>query len=96
MAWIDYGKAFDMVPHSRILVCKSMFGIAKYMKEFLKNNMANWKTELFVDGQSLGQDKIKRGILQGDSLSSFVIRIVHDTPDIAVKANESWVSIQRN
>ena len=69
MAWIDYRKAFDMVPHSWILECMSMFGIAKNMEEFLKNSMANWKTELFVYGQSLGQVNIKRGIFQGDSLS---------------------------
>ena len=69
MAWIDYRKAFDMVPHSWILECMSMFGIAKNMEEFLKNSMAKWKTELFVYGQSLGQVNIKRGIFQGDSLS---------------------------
>ena len=47
----------------------SMFGIAKNMEEYLKNSMANWKTELFVYGQSLGQVNMKRGICQGDSLS---------------------------
>ena len=31
--------------------------------------MENWKTELFVYGQSLGQVNMKRGICQGDSLS---------------------------
>ena len=69
MARINYRKAFDIVPHSWILECMSMFGIAKNMEEFLKNIMANWKTELFVYGQSLGQVNIKRGIFQGDSLS---------------------------
>ena len=69
MAWIDYRKAFDIVPHSWISECMSMFGIAKNMEEFLKNSMANWKTELFVYAQSLGQVNIKRGIFQGDSLS---------------------------
>ena len=39
------------------------------MEEYLKNSMANWKTELFVYGQSLGQVNMKRGICQGDSLS---------------------------
>ena len=62
MAWIDYRKAFDMVPHSWILECMSMFGIAKNMEELLKSSMANWKTEHFVYGQSLGQVNIKRGI----------------------------------
>ena len=28
MAWIDYRKAYDMVPHSWIVECLEMFGIA--------------------------------------------------------------------
>ena len=34
IAWIDYRKAFDMAPHSWILKCMSMFGIAKTRKSF--------------------------------------------------------------
>ena len=37
--------------------------------------MANWKTELFVYGQSLGQVNIKRGIFQGDSLSPLLFML---------------------
>ena len=29
MAWIDYNKAYDMVPHSWILKCREMVGAAK-------------------------------------------------------------------
>ena len=34
MAWIDYLKAYDMVPHSWIVECLEMFGIAENEKTF--------------------------------------------------------------
>ena len=36
MAWIDYRKAYDFVPHSWILECLNMFGIAENIKTLLK------------------------------------------------------------
>ena len=28
MAWVDYKKAYDMVPHSWIIKCLDLFGVA--------------------------------------------------------------------
>ena len=69
MAWIDYRKAYDMVPHSWIIECMDMFGIAKNTAICLRKSMSTWKTELTSYGKSLGTVSIKRGIFQGDSLS---------------------------
>ena len=48
MAWIDYRKAYDMVPHSWIGECLEMFGIAVNVRQFLLSSMKKWKTLLFV------------------------------------------------
>ena len=32
MAWIDYKKAYDMVPHSRIIECLDLFGVAEILR----------------------------------------------------------------
>ena len=69
MAWIDYRKAYDMVPHSWIGECLEMFGIAVNVRQFLLISMKKWKTELTSCGQQLGVVNINRGIFQGDSLS---------------------------
>ena len=69
MAWIDYRKAYDMVPHSWIGECLEMFGIAVNVRQFLLSSMKKWKTELTSCGQQLGVVNINRGIFQGDSLS---------------------------
>ena len=62
MAWIDYKKAYDMVPHSWILKCLEMVRGAKNMITVISNSMANWKMVLTSGGTDLGQVDIRRGI----------------------------------
>ena len=78
MAWIDYRKAYDMVPHSWIETCLEMFGIAENAKKFLVTSMKKWKVELTSGGMSLGTVDIRRGIFQGDSLSPllFILAVI--------------------
>ena len=39
MAWIHYKKAYDMVPHSWIIECSDLFGLAENIKSLLFNSM---------------------------------------------------------
>ena len=39
MAWIDYKKTYDMVPHSRIIECLDLFGVAENIKSLLANSL---------------------------------------------------------
>ena len=64
-----------MVPHIWIKECLDMFGIANNTKLFLSNSMNQWKTDLTCNGDSLGIVNIRKGIFQGDSLSSLVFVI---------------------
>ena len=54
MAWIDYEKAYDMVPYLWIKEWLDMFGVAEIIKTLLVN-----KSEL-------GEVDTKQGIFQGD------------------------------
>ena len=67
-----------MVPHSWIIECLEMFGIAENVKKFLTDSMKTGITELTSSGERLGVIHIRRGIFQGDSLSSplFVLFII--------------------
>ncbi len=69
MAWIDFRKTYDMVPHSWILETLKLTGIASNVQRLVRVSIANWKTVLTSNGQTLGEAKIQRGIFQGDSLS---------------------------
>ena len=35
IAWVDYRKAYDTIPHSWIIECLEIFGIEENVKEFL-------------------------------------------------------------
>ena len=78
MAWIDYKKAYDFVPHSWINECVEMFGIAENVRNLLKMSMEQWKLSLMSNGDDLGEVNVKRGIFLGDSLSPllFVLSMV--------------------
>ena len=78
MAWIDYRKAYDLVPHSWVNECMEMFRIAQNLRTFLQKSMQRWRLSLTANGEDLGEVNVKRGIFQGDSQSPlmFVLNMV--------------------
>ena len=69
VAWIDYTKAYNMVPHWWIIQCMEWFSVANNARKTLEKCMGSWKVELTSAGETMGEVKIKRGIFQGDRLS---------------------------
>ena len=61
MAWIDYKKTCDMVPHSWIIECLDLFGVAENFKSLLVNSMEKCKVMLCSRNSELGKVEIKRG-----------------------------------
>ena len=78
VGWVDYRKAYDMVPHSWILECLKSLGISDNIQLFLEKTMKTWRVELTCANQQLGEVNIKRGIFQGDALSPllFVVAMI--------------------
>ena len=75
MAWIDYKKAYDMVPQSWIINCLKMYKISHETINFIEKTMKNWRVELTAGGKGLAETKIQRGIFQGDALSPLLFII---------------------
>ena len=75
MVWIDYKKAYDSVPHSWILKCLKIYGIASNIITFMERSMQLWITTLTILNETIGIVRIKRGIFQGDSLSPLLFII---------------------
>ena len=53
VAWIDYNRAFDSLPHSWIAKCLEIVGFSGNIRQFLRVAMASWKTVLTINGQVL-------------------------------------------
>ena len=77
MTWINYKRAYDMVPHSWIIDCLETAGINKKIRRLLPERMKSWRVELLSGKENLGEVNIRRGIFQGDSLSPllFVVSV---------------------
>ena len=96
MAWIDYKKAYDMVPHSWLLEVVEMLGVAGNIGVLLRNSMANWKSELMGGGDVLGTVDIKRGIFQGDSLSPLLFVMVMIPLSMLLKAENKGYKLRHS
>ena len=75
MAWIDYKKAYEMVPHSWIINCLETVGINEKIRGLLAEGMKSWRVELTSGEKNLGAVNIRRGIFQGDSLSPLLFTV---------------------
>lgn len=73
MAWVDYKKAYDSVPHSWIIAALKIYGVCPTIGRFLEAAMIEWNTEMQLHHSggciTTGRIAIRRGIFQGDSLS---------------------------
>ena len=75
MAWIDYKETY-IVPHSWILECLDLFGVAENIESLLVNSMKRWKVMPCSGNSELDEVEIKRGIFQEDSLYPLVFVLV--------------------
>ncbi len=69
MAFIDYKKAYDKIPHSWILECMKMCGVTPEIISLFENSFQQSVVHLKLGAAHLGTVHIKRGIFQGDSIS---------------------------
>lgn len=73
VAYIDFQKAFDSIPHSWLRECLAIYKICPIIVNFLTEMMPRWKTSLVVSGKNKNSPiniNIRRGIFQGDALSA--------------------------
>ena len=74
VAWIDYAKAFDSLPHSYIKWLLSVVRVPGPLKIFIKGIMDKWRVRYEVRGPRGKTERssylqIRSGVLQGDSFS---------------------------
>ena len=73
IAWIDYRKAYDSIPHEWLIKSLEMHKFDQSIINFVKYSMLFWKTTLNINStnetHTTSQININTGIFQGDSTS---------------------------
>jgi Reverse transcriptase (RNA-dependent DNA polymerase) len=74
VAWIDYAKAFDSVPHKYILWVLEAMQVPSPLRKFIQSVMMQWRVKYEVRVKRGKVDRsqflrIRSGVLQGDSFS---------------------------
>lgn len=73
MAYIDYKKAYDSVPHSYLIKVLELYKVDDGIIRLMQHAMRMWSTSLHVtDGATVLRSRtlsIRRGIFQGDTFS---------------------------
>uniref|UniRef100_A0A6V7KRT2 Reverse transcriptase domain-containing protein n=1 Tax=Bracon brevicornis TaxID=1563983 RepID=A0A6V7KRT2_9HYME len=78
MSMIDVKKAFDTVYHNSIRATMMSRGLPNPLTEYVMNMCTHSVARLEVDGQLSAPIHPRRGVGQGDSLSSFIFNLGMD------------------
>ena len=87
MAWIDFGKAYEMVRLSWMIKSLELVEVAKNIVNLMKETIKNWKANLICSNKDLEAVETNRGIFQDDSLSPLLF-LVFLLPLTLVKWNK--------
>ena len=81
MAWVDFRKAYDVVPHTWIIKDLKLIGAATSIIALLKSTIIVWKTELISGQINLSEVNINQGIFNEDSFTPlpFITSLFHLT-----------------
>jgi len=82
--YLDFKKAFDSVPHKRLLSKLDAYGIGNAIKEWIKSFLllVNQKQRVTVNGIMSSWSEVLSGIFQGSVLGpKLVIIFINDLPD---------------
>ena len=91
MAYINYRKAYNVVPHSLILEMMEVTGAAKNVGSLIRRSMSNWCTVLNPDGKKPRKCQDSQRDLPRWLITTTVFCSCDDSIDYLTGKGEVWV-----